>query len=260
VKKITPRRTSLLGSGLMAAILGAGSAEARAQEAPAEVQESSPRARFDGGPLDDQAAASRATVESVLVCSSLPRTPKEPCHQLVGVKVGFDALPFLDMREHTAEEMALTRSLERGARTASRRRFAALRPAMLYGIEPEPILQFQLKREMLVLLAKVTDEARILRAATSIEPTSSIRAVAESQNLDRTRARATYVEIEGLMGDTPRATTLTAQFAYASAGAALFAGGILGEKLLHGALEDTFCIHPQPWPPGIRISGTFGSP
>ena len=131
---------------------------------------------------------------------------------------------------------------------------------MFYGIEPEPALRFELKREMLLLLARVSGQGLISRAAAGLSPTSSIRALAVSEETDRERVRATFIQIEEFRGPNPLVTPMAVQGAYAAAGGALFWSGLLGEKLLHHALGDAFVIHPQLWPPGIQVKGSFAVP
>lgn len=64
-------------------------------------------------------------------------------------------------------------------------------------------------------------------------------------------------EIEELLGASGLVTSMPAHAAFAAGGALLFGSGIVAQKLLNGALKDSFAIYPQPWPPGIQISGSF---
>jgi hypothetical protein len=197
----------------------------------------------------------------VEVCVEMPRTPRDRCRASVSVTVALGEAPEApDFGRRAVTEMNLVHSIERGVAAAAQRRRRAARPVMLYGIEAEPVLQFQLKREMLVLLARLTRQGAIGRAAIGLTPTSSIRSIAESQALERTRDRATFIQIEEFGGANPLATPRTTQAAFAALGASLFWGGFAGEKLLHGALGEAFVIHPQPWPPGIEIKGSFELP
>jgi|HubBroStandDraft_4_1064222.scaffolds.fasta_scaffold224420_2 hypothetical protein len=191
----------------------------------------------------------------MLVCSEVPRRWTKRCRG----RVVEEEPVILNLHPPTTAELNLTRPFARGVQPTSLAGVLEIGHRMLYGIEPEPVLQFQLKREMLAFLASLTQDSRILSAAIAIEPTSSIRAIAEAQVTDRERIRATYVEIEGYEVFTIPAP-LSTEVALAGTGALLFGTGIFGQKMLHGALGDALAIRPQPWPLGIQIGGTFLSP
>jgi hypothetical protein len=159
---------------------------------------------------------------------------------------------------HTAAELYLARSLERGTRAAAlRRALDAPLGAIRYGVRSEPLLQFQMKRELLLLLARVTGESRLTRAAMSLRPTSSLRGIEEGLALEGSRVRATYVAIEELLAPREMVTSMSTHAAFASSGALLFGSAIAAQKLLHGALGDRLSIYPLPWPTGFSISGRF---
>lgn len=197
----------------------------------------------------------------VVVCVDLLRTPRAQCRRDVGVMIGRDHLPAIpDFSRHAVTERNLILAIERGIGALAERRRVAARPAMLYGIELEPVFQLRLRREMLVVLARLTEQGAIGRAAAGLRPSQTIRAFVEGEALERTRDRATYLQIEDFKGSNPLRTPLTTQGAFAALGASFFGSGIAAQRLLRGALGDALVIHPQPWPPGIEIGGTFGVP
>jgi hypothetical protein len=127
----------------------------------------------------------------------------------------------------------------------------------LDGLRLEPFVQFQLKREMLRFLGEVTRQSGILRAATTLRLNFSLRATAALESLARTRERATFIQIEEFWGPNPLTTSLPVGATFAGPSALLFGSSILSGKLFQASLGDALAIHPQPWPPGIQISGTF---
>jgi hypothetical protein len=191
----------------------------------------------------------------MVVCSEIPRAWMKRCRGRVE-----EAPPIPDRRRLTTAELNLTRSLALAAQAASGRGALAIGHTMLYGIEPEPLLEFELRREMLVFLARIVQDSRVLSAALALEPTSSIRAIAEAQASDRERVRATYVEIEGYEVVAAERPSPSTEMALAGTGALLFGSGLFGQKLLHGSLGDALAIRPQPWPLGLQIGGIFRVP
>lgn len=240
---------------MMTGFVASGS-EARAQSARGEG-EVGHHWIFSRGPLARQSEP----VGDVTVCVQVAQAPRKPCPARVGVTVALDTRPApLDFTKRAIAEQNRVRSIDRGVQAHAERRRLAARPTMFYGIEPEPALQFQLKREMLLLAATVSGQALISRAAAGLSPTSSIRAFAVMDDSDHERLRATFLQIEEFRGPNPLVTPMAVQEAYAAAGGACFFSGLLGEKLLHHALGDAFVIHPQIWPPGIQIKGSFAVP
>jgi hypothetical protein len=131
-------------------------------------------------------------------------------------------------------------------------------PYLRYGLEPEPPAQAELKRQLFFFLSEVTGESSLRRAAASLPFSSTLRAFVDGEAQDSMRQRATFVEIEGLKGPSPRPISPLARAAFASSGVALLASGIVCTRLVSAG--NTVAIAPQPWPMGIRISGTFGLP
>jgi hypothetical protein len=186
----------------------------------------------------------------MMVC---PRAPRK-CR-----RIAVAAPAFLDLHGPTTAELNVTRANTIAAHEASQRATLIVGYTMLYGIEPEPVLEFELKREMLLFLAKMLQDSRVVSAALAIEPTSSIRAIREAQLADRERLQGTYVEIEDYEVVTATAS-VPVMVALAGTGAGLFGAGLFGQKMLHGALGDALAIRPQPWPLGLQIGGKFLSP
>ena len=240
---------------MMTGFVASGS-DARAQSARGEG-EVGHHWIFSRGPL----ARQTEPVGDVTVCVQMAQAPRKPCAARVGVTVALDTRPVpLDFTQRATAEQNRVHAIDRGVRAHAERRRLAARPTMFYGIEPEPVLQFELKREMLLLLATVSGQSLISRAAAGLSPTSSIRAFAVSEENDRERVRATFIQVEDFRGPNPLVTPMAVQEAYAAAGGALFWSGLLGEKLLHHALGDAFVIHPQIWPPGMQVKGSFAVP
>jgi hypothetical protein len=147
--------------------------------------------------------------------------------------------------------------LEQEIQASAKRRSLASPYQLRYGVEPELPAQTELRREIFFFLASLTGESSLRRAATSAPSSLTIRAVVDGEAEDRERRRATFVEIEELKGPSPRPTSAGARGAFASAGALLFASGIAGARLVS---TTTTLVVPQPWPAGLRISGTFELP
>jgi len=254
-----PRRAFRLTLAAVMTLITAGSADARAHGTRAVVDVDNPHRKVAGGLAGRHV---RTTTERVPVCADLPGSPTTRCREHVAVTVTVDEPPpaFSDTIRRFIAERNLTRSLAQGIKRDSARRWLEARPVMHYGIEPEPFVQVQLKREMLVLLARITGEGAIGRAATGVSPGSSIRVFAEAEQLEWSSARATFIQIEEFRGPNPLVTAMAAQAGFGALGGALFWGGLFGEKMLHGALGDALVIHPQAWPPGIQIKGSFDVP
>jgi hypothetical protein len=242
----------------MTALMTASS-EARACEARGVVDIDRHHWRCAGSPLGRHGG--EPTIVRVPVCAAASADPLAACRTPVEVLVALadaPASPDFSVRARTEQNRA--RSLERDVLAAAERRRLFPRPVMFYGIEPEAAGQLQLKREMLFVLARVSGQGLIGRAAAGLGPTSSLRAFAEAEALESTRIRATYLQVEELMAPNPLVNSWTVQAGFAATGASLFWAGLAGEKLLDGALGAAFAIHPQIWPPGIEVKGSFGSP
>lgn len=195
------------------------------------------------------------------MCVAVPIRPLDRCATTVDVIVAFEQGPItLDIALLTRTEQNLIQSTLRSERDAITRRLRGDTPIRLYGIEPESPMQVYIKREMLLVLAQVTGLGAVGRAARGLSPSSSIRAIAEGESAERTRGRATYLQIEDREGPTPLRTSPGSQATFAAAGATLFTNGLVGQKLLHGSLGDALTIHPLPWPIGVEISGRFRLP
>lgn len=165
-----------------------------------------------------------------------------------------------DRTLHGAAELRLMKSIERGTVAAIKLDFlTAPLTVMRYGILAEPRRQFQLKRDMLLFVGKLTGQAGFARAAVSLRPTTSFRGITEALALERSRNRATFLDIVELLGSGPLVSSRATSAAFALAGGALFGSGIGVHRLLHGALGDALSVYPQPWPPGIRMSGKFNA-
>src|SRR5690242_15733619 len=68
-------------------------------------------------------------------------------------------------------EQALSRSIERGSRRVVKRsRYDIPLAVRHYGMQTEPYFQLQMKREILLTIAKVTGESRLVRTAMSLRP------------------------------------------------------------------------------------------
>jgi hypothetical protein len=249
------------GAAVLTMALLPARAEALTCEARGVVELGRHHGRCAGSGMNRYSRLSEPNAGTVTVCADASDRPLGGCRAPVDVVVTLpDEPPHPSSIEGGRLAQNRARALEREVRAAAERRRHLPRPVMLYGIEPEPAGQFQLKREMLFLLARVSGQGLIGRAAVGLGPISSLRAVAESEALEGTRVRATYLQIEEFRGPNPLVNSLAVQGAYAAAGGALFWAGLLGEKLLHGALGDALAIHPQVWPPGIQIKGSFSSP
>ena len=158
----------------------------------------------------------------------------------------------------SARELLIDRNLEQDIQSEAMRRSFGVDLTMHYGLEIESDSAFQLRRELVVLAAKVTEMPLVLRAAEGLTPLSTIRPIRESQELDRSSQRATYLQVEEFIGPSPHPGTMAAETAYASAGAGLFISGAVAARFLHGAgLGDSLHIVPQPWPPGLQLYGSF---
>ena len=171
----------------------------------------------------------------MMVCPMAPRKCRT---------IAVAAPAFLDPRRPTTAELNVVRANTIAAREASQRATLLVGYTMLYGIEPEPVLEFELKRELLLVLAKTLQDSRIVSAAIAIEPTSSVRGIQEAELADRERLQGTYVEIEGYEVTTTTAP-LPVMVALAGTGAGLFGAGLFGQKMLHGALGDALANPPS---------------
>lgn len=181
-----------------------------------------------------------------------------PCRETVHVALARRELTSLDLGAPTRDERTLSRSLEHGAWLSSKRRFSGAHLAMaLNGYEPEYLLKYQLKRELLFFAAKLTGESSLRRAATTLTRGATLRALIEMEALERSRARATYVQIEEWRGyDVAylRANIRPPDATFATIGAALLGTGAVLRRVT------PLPIQPQMWPPGIQVSGTFSIP
>lgn len=133
-----------------------------------------------------------------------------------------------------------------------------VRAPMDAGIEPEPVLEFQSKSELLGLLADVTDEPSFRRSSQSaaIPHVERIRGVQAIVDLERQAARGTYIEIEEFQGnETGTARTSVAMVA----GGTLLGGALVVDAMVSDPDKSGRYINPRPkfWYPGIRIKGQF---
>jgi hypothetical protein len=197
---------------------------------------------------------------SVSICSDLRSTPLGPCPHAFRLPVAFvPATSLLDVRRIQIEENT-AEAVKREIRAAARLRTIGARIPILYGIEDEPLKQFQLKQEILVALAKLSGDSRVMAAALGLAPGSTLRAFAGREEPPETSVRGTYVEIEELRGQNPLVPTVAQELMFGSVGAGLFVIGAGTHALVRramGDLGDNLQIHPQPWPPGLLVKGTF---
>jgi hypothetical protein len=133
-----------------------------------------------------------------------------------------------------------------------------VRAPMDAGLEPEPVLEFQSKSELLGLLADLTDEPSLRRSSQSaaMPHVERIRGVQAIVDLERQAARGTYIEIEEFQGNETGLGSTT--------GAMIAGGTLLGGALVIDAVVDDpdksgRYINPRPkfWYPGIRLKGQF---
>lgn len=133
-----------------------------------------------------------------------------------------------------------------------------VRAPMDAGIEPEPVLEFQSKSELLGLLADVTDEPSFRRTsqAAAIPHVERIRGVQNVVDLEKQAKRGTYVEIEEFQGnETNVASTSVAMIA----GGTLLGGALIIDAMIPDPDSSGRYLNPRPkfWYPGIRIKGQF---
>jgi hypothetical protein len=197
---------------------------------------------------------------SLAMCAVARRTPLGPCPAAVRVAVPFrEVLSILDTRRYQMERNS-DELLAREIQEIARLRLLHTRIDMLYGVEGEPEEQYRLRREAFVFLATLSGDSRVLTAARGMGPSSSIRQFSEIDAARLWSRWATYVQVEEVMGTAALSTTLLQEMRYASLGASLFMVGSISHSFLVKAMghnSDMLAIHPQPWPPGVTIRGSF---
>ncbi|APR85459.1 Hypothetical protein A7982_10808 [Minicystis rosea] len=166
--------------------------------------------------------------------------------------------PLAARRPRASHARRLTRSLTLGLKTFSGGVLVAPQ-SMAYGMEPEPEAQFELRRELFFALSRIVGEPSLRRAALTLPRLTTLRALRDSENEERARRRATFIEIEELKGTSPRPISPSLQATLASTGVILFAGGIITSRLSL-PLGPNVSARPHPWPTGIHIEGTFNVP
>jgi hypothetical protein len=134
-----------------------------------------------------------------------------------------------------------------------------VRAPMDAGIEPEPILEFQSKSELLSLLADLTDEPSLRRSsqnAIAIPHAERIRGVQAIVDLERQAARGTYLEIEEFQGNETGTGSTTAAMV---AGGTLLGGALVIDAMVDDPDKGGRYLTPRPkfWYPGIRLKGQF---
>jgi hypothetical protein len=197
---------------------------------------------------------------SIAICLDLRDTPLGPCPRELRLPVPFGPPPSLVDVHRIQTEENTAEAVKREILAAARLRTLGAQIPILYGIEGEPLKQFELKREILVGLARLSGDSRVMTAALGVGPSSTLRAFVEGDFIPETRVRGTYVEIEDLRGENPLVPTVAQELTFASIGAGLFGLGAGTHAVFRramGAYGDNLQIHPQPWPPGVTIKGSF---
>ena len=197
-----------------------------------------------------------APEETIFLCKEV--TPSA-CRGVVAIPMRSGSEPRIEgSRWRTEPDRKTARVVEHGPSAVKLRRIRPGRAPMQNGFEPEPLVELELRREILVFLAEVTGERSLRRAGTQLPRISTIRAIADMNALERARRRATYIQTEDFKGNDKSITTPTAMLA----GGILLASGATIDRLIldepgEGARAK---IKPQLWPPGIRIKGRFDWP
>ena len=199
----------------------------------------------------------RPLTESVLLCGGVPGAPLDECASVTRVPLVYNGGQDLVHMARTVAEQRIERALENEVHAEYQRRSFGPELSLHYGLELEPRPQYQLRRELIALAAKLIELPPGVRASIMPTPLSSIRSIRQSQELERSAQRATYLDIEEFKGPSQLRATKAEEVGYAGVGVALFTIGGLAARVFRASLSDRFRVQPQPWPPGLQINGHF---
>jgi hypothetical protein len=195
----------------------------------------------------------------VLLCPEVRVGPE--CEDKVEVSVVVDS-PVVDRmpRHATSAEWNRRKKLDRWPRVIEEhlRMLEHARAPMEAGVEPEPVLEWQVKHELLEALVDLTGERSIRRTSQnqSIPQVERIRGVQNVVDLERAHRRATYIEIEEFKGNENDTTNGPLAML---GGFALMGTGIALDVAIDDPPKDMPHVNPRPkfWHPGIRLKGRF---